>query len=503
MFRLTAFYLFLLLLLSPLPVVHATEAVVTDCTTYGPGSGTLEDALATGDTITFACSGTIIVPLITIATSTTIDATGQTVILSGNDSNPIFSLYGIDEWTVTLTLINLTLTDGYTPGSGGAIIVRWNKLVLQDTFIRDSYAAEHGGAVSVIKGVYGGGGVDMIGGGLINNSAGNQGGAIATDYGYIRVKHTVIDHNSALYGGAFYADGFIRATDSTFSNNEANKGGAIYNFAFWGGGIVEITNSTFSNNRAVGENSQGGALFQNVSDNQYYIFSSTFYGNSADEGGTVYSASASTVYLINSLIAASTGDDCAGKPHHYVSRNSLATGLCGTEAPTGIDPVLQDNGGPTMTHALLEGSNAIDANAVCPPFFADQRGMVRPADGDGDGQEVCDIGAYEYGTASGAPLRNHFTAPDYDPITLTWGAVDWAIAYEIEISRTPDFSDVIKNSVATADTLELQLNSGPDGINKNGPYYWHVRAQRPDQSWGEWSATDSFIVDVNSRYWFF
>jgi hypothetical protein len=58
---------------------------------------------------------------------------------------------------------------------------------------------------------------------------------------------------------------------------------------------------------------------------------------------------------------------------------------------------LGENGGSTPTHALADDSPAIDAgdNNACPP--TDQRGASRPVDGDGDGQAVCDIGAYEYG----------------------------------------------------------------------------------------------------------
>jgi hypothetical protein len=51
---------------------------------------------------------------------------------------------------------------------------------------------------------------------------------------------------------------------------------------------------------------------------------------------------------------------------------------------------LQDNGGPTETHALLPGSFAID---VIPPEMCevdeDQRGVTRPV---GDG---CDVGSFE------------------------------------------------------------------------------------------------------------
>jgi hypothetical protein len=70
------------------------------------------------------------------------------------------------------------------------------------------------------------------------------------------------------------------------------------------------------------------------------------------------------------------------------------------------DPLLgplQNNGGPTLTHALLSGSPAIDAGelpdctdnlgALGAPITTDQRGLHRPANG---GISLrCDIGAFE------------------------------------------------------------------------------------------------------------
>jgi hypothetical protein len=63
------------------------------------------------------------------------------------------------------------------------------------------------------------------------------------------------------------------------------------------------------------------------------------------------------------------------------------------------DPMLgplQDNGGPTMTHALLPGSVAIDrippslcVDADGQPLTEDQRGEPRP------GRTMCDVGAFE------------------------------------------------------------------------------------------------------------
>ena len=51
--------------------------------------------------------------------------------------------------------------------------------------------------------------------------------------------------------------------------------------------------------------------------------------------------------------------------------------------------VLADNGGPTMTEALLSNSDAIGAGSSCPS--EDQRHMLR--------SQTCDIGAYAAGPA--------------------------------------------------------------------------------------------------------
>jgi hypothetical protein len=82
---------------------------VTDCTTYGPGPGTQA-------TVTFACSGTIIVPEILITTDTVIAATGQMVVLSGNNANRVLRVQG-----VRLDLVRVTLTGGNSARDGGGL----------------------------------------------------------------------------------------------------------------------------------------------------------------------------------------------------------------------------------------------------------------------------------------------------------------------------------------------------------------------------------------------
>ena len=55
-----------------------------------------------------------------------------------------------------------------------------------------------------------------------------------------------------------------------------------------------------------------------------------------------------------------------------------------------LNPTLANNGGPTLTHALVPGSPALDAVATgCPPPTTDQRGVARPQGA------RCDIGAVE------------------------------------------------------------------------------------------------------------
>ena len=76
--------------------------------------------------------------------------------------------------------------------------------------------------------------------------------------------------------------------------------------------------------------------------------------------------------------------------------------LTGTADQINTDPMLgplQDNGGPTFTHALLPGSPAIDKGANLGGYLTDQRGFPRTLDGvcipNAPGGDGTDIGAFE------------------------------------------------------------------------------------------------------------
>ena len=104
--------------------------------------------------------------------------------------------------------------------------------------------------------------------------------------------------------------------------------------------------------------------------------------------------------LVGSVVAGNSGDECVifyGGPFAMESlgNNVIRDGSCGALAASDVvvsDALLgplADNGGPTMTHALLAGSPAIDAGDPATAPATDQRGVVRPQG------TAPDAGAYE------------------------------------------------------------------------------------------------------------
>ena len=324
---------------------------VTNCTTFGPAAGTLQAALAGGGTVTFACSGTIIVPEIKILFDTTsIDATGQSVTLSGNNANRVFA----SPFVATLNLTNLTVANGSSVGDAGGILNNFGTLTLTNCT-------------------------------LTNNSAvgGSDGGGIR-NYGTLTVTNSTFSGNVATggAGGGIENFGTLTVTNSTFSDNGAlgDLGGGIFNH-----GTLTVTNSTFSGNSA---RDGGGGIFTDAS--------ATLKGTilAAESGGGNCAGTAATASY-------SIADDGTcftnGVNGNVVEPSTSAVGL---------DPAgLAMNGGPTETIALEPNSQAVDSIPVASctdqssptpqPLTTDQRGLPRPDPGN---PNFCDAGAFELQT---------------------------------------------------------------------------------------------------------
>ena len=179
--------------------------------------------------------------------------------------------------------------------------------------------------------------------------------------------------------------GTLTLNNSTVSGNTADGSGGIINQ-----GTLTVNNSTVSGNTAAGS---GGGI-RNVG-LLLTLNNSTVSDNSAVAGGGIRGGAT----LKNTIVANNTagfGGDCSGiitsAGHNLDSDGSC--GLTGTgdiaNGNANLGSLALNAPGTTATHALLPGSDAIDAGSPdCPPPATDQRGVARPQGA------ACDIGAYE------------------------------------------------------------------------------------------------------------
>ncbi|GAB4492667.1 MAG: hypothetical protein DDG60_12235 [Anaerolineae bacterium] len=222
---------------------------------------------------------------------------------------------------------------------------------------------------------------------FVGNSAGANGGGLINISDDAIIYKNIFENNSTLTnGGGIGNYGTLDIRANTFSGNSATfSGGGIFN-----DGTLTITNSTFTGNFAA----EGGGVFNA---NTLTLTNNTFSGNSAVAGGGVYAPEGSTT-LKNTIIAdSSSGGNCFGS-FAVGSTNNMATdntcGLSFTQVTSGLLNLGALTGSPAY-FPLNPGSLAVDAgdNASCPT--ADQPGVIRAKDGDGDSVVVCDIGSFE------------------------------------------------------------------------------------------------------------
>jgi len=224
---------------------------------------------------------------------------------------------------------------------------------------------------------------------LSGNSADAAGG-IFNDHGSLAIANSTLSSNSAVAGsggGIWNTGGTLTVSNSTLSGNSAvTGGGAIYNDGSFGGsGSLQIANSTVSGSSA--GNSRGGSIFSDASFGSASVEIGSTILNAGASGGNIFNDSGTVTSLGYNL----SSDDGGGL-------------LNGTADQINTDPKLgplQDNGGPTFTHAPACNSPAIDHGKNFSASATDQRGVgfARTFDGvrapNAPGGDGTDIGAIE------------------------------------------------------------------------------------------------------------
>ncbi len=388
----------------------------------------LRAAIEEADALPYGSTVTIVVPagtyrllkgVLRLSAHRTIvinGASSKTTLIEGNKA---FRIMSLGSPNLSVQLSQLTIEGGYTAAGNGGGIENYGTLTVNSSTIRDNSTTNdhYGGGIynapggiltvsnSTIMGnsansLFGyGGGIDNLGTLSVNNSifndnkAGDLGGGIMTGYeggGVASVVDSTFSNNKAIgNGGGIYNSGLLTVISSTFSSNTSGYvGGGIENI-----GTASVNNSTISNNTAT----HGGGGIENAFGTAS-VSNSTISGNSAPSSGNINNLSGA-ITLTSTVVANSkAGQNCAGPITEKSGYNLDSDGSCGFTQSSDlnkVDPMLgplQNNGGPTQTMALLQGSKAIDwvnGSGDCPT--TDQRGDVRPD----DGESACDIGAYE------------------------------------------------------------------------------------------------------------
>ena len=338
-----------------------------------PGTDDIEFDLPAGSVINLTQA------LPNLSEDVNITGPGASLLTVRRDTGSNFSVFNVTT-TGMVAFSGLTISNGSVPSRGGGAGIAnttSGTVNITNCTISDNFASNDG-----------------------------AGGGIFTQIGTVNVTNSTISGNSAVNGGGiFNGGGTVTITNTTIFGNSSADGGAMY----IGSGFVTITNSTFSGNSA---SSTGGAI--HIDSGAVTITNSTISSNESGAGGGFHNTDA-TVNARSTIIAlnrATTGPDIFGavvsQGFNLIGNESDATITARRSDQIGdpgspIDPLLgplQDNGGPTFTHALFLGSPAID-QGTGNGLTADQRGegfprtfdvpRIRNARG-GDGT---DVGAFE------------------------------------------------------------------------------------------------------------
>lgn len=389
-------------------VANLGPVTITVTNTADNGPGTLRQAIldaVSGDTIDFALPlpATIVLTNLQLRIDKSITITGPgakllTIQRSTDPGTPNFRLIRVPFASNVVQISGLTLNNGRVVTTTGGDNV--------------------GGAI------YNTGRLTLSGCDIIGNIAPAENAVIGGfGAGVFTVGPLVMDHCNVSSNNASGAGGGINLfpssrltiTDSTVSGNYAGQQGGGINVQ---GSTGFVQNCTISGNIADGPGAGGGVVNLGYPGeaSRLVLDHCTITRNTglAYNGGlTTYGYPGSRIIssqLKSTIIANNFGPNfTTGGTLTTLSTDGNNLDTDGTSLfPNGFNGdiigsssniinallgPLQNNGGPTPTHALLAGSPALDAGTCLDldgnPVTKDQRGINRPQG------PACDIGAYE------------------------------------------------------------------------------------------------------------
>jgi hypothetical protein len=401
-------------------LIDAIIAANTDTATGACAAGTAgADTITLLDDVTLTASNNFSydsdtgLPL--ISSEITIEGAGNTI--QRDASAPAFRLLAVSS-AGNLTLHQTTLSGGNISGKGGAIF-------------------NEGGTVAVSNST------------LSGNTAARGGGAIYNyDYGTLTVSNSTLSGNTTARGGGIYNYGTLTVSNSTLSGNVADEhGGGIFN----SGGTATVSNSTLSGNTTA----RGGGIYNIGTLN---LAHSLISGNSATSGSEIYNYISE--YGNGTVNAANFNLIGYGSDARSTNFTPSGSDIVPSQALAAIlDTTLADNGGDTLTHALVTGSPALDA-AGDSGLATDQRGITRPQ-GAAD-----DIGAFELEVVP-ATITIVLDARPNLPTNLGFGG-----------SFGPFLLDdpAVNDSDAYTNTRTFTVPPGLYTVRRNNPASWFTTA---------------------------
>jgi CSLREA domain-containing protein len=389
------------------------------------------NAQADDNSITFASGVTGIIQLAgglpDLANNVTLHGPGANVLTVRRNTGGIYRIFNISNGGSdgpVVSISGLGISNGQASSSGGGIQNDHGTLLLRNcaltgnsSMVSDSNT--YGGAI------FNWGGKATIEECTIAGNTANNGGGVASlkstlGTAVLIIRHSTLSGNTASggLGGGVYneanisgATADVSLTNNTLSGNSATSagflggaGGAIYNFGSFSGVVhMSVQDCTITGNNAP---SAGGIYNRVFSGSAFLNLQNTIL-----KTGTIGANFINADGVINSLGHNLSSDEAGG-----LGGTGPGGYLTGSGDIRNTNPLLgplQDNGGPTFTHALLNGSPAINAAENASETSLDQRGYLRVG--------TNDIGAFEFGGSapmvpilSAVSRKTHGAAGSFD-----------------------------------------------------------------------------------------